>query len=150
MEKISEQLLLIIETTKTLLPKISEYEWNYKSEPNKWSKKEILGHLIDSATNNHQRFVRLQFEDNPTIIYDQNKWVSVQNYINVSVENIIILFENYNKHLAYILSQISNDNYKNQCDIKKGQPVTLEWIASDYIRHMNHHLLQIIGESYNI
>ncbi len=42
--------------------------------PNKWSKKEIIGHLINSATNNHQRFVRCQFETIPKIVYDQNKW----------------------------------------------------------------------------
>ncbi|MBU0475315.1 MAG: DinB family protein [Bacteroidetes bacterium] len=148
MNNVSAQLLEIIGKTKTIFSEISDTEWNYQISPSKWTKKEILGHLIDSATNNHQRFVRLQFEENPTIYYDQNKWVSIQNYLNAPVENLILFFEIYNKHLAHILTQIPEDKYKNQCNVNKEQPLTLEWIAKDYIRHMKHHLNQIVGEKY--
>lgn len=146
MENISEQLKKIVEETSLILQNISQDDWNYRSAPNKWSRKEILGHLIDSAANNHQRFVRVQFEDNPTITYDQNKWVSTQYLTNASSDNLISLWASYNKHLAYIISIMPKDKYNNHCDIRKDQPVTIGWIIEDYVRHLKHHLNQIIKE----
>jgi hypothetical protein len=144
MKNISEQLSKIVEETNIMLNVISQDDWNYRSTPGKWSKKEILGHLIDSAANNHQRFVRVQFEENPIITYDQNKWVSTEDYINASSDNLICLWKSYNKHLAHIISVMPKDKYNNCCDIGKEQPVTIEWIIKDYIRHLEHHLNQII------
>ena len=123
---------------------ISSQEWNYRSAPNKWSRKEILGHLIDSASNNHQRFVRVQFEDNPAIRYDQDKWVMTQDYFNAAIDDLIELWFNYNKHLVHIISKIPTDKYNRTCNVGQEEPVTLEWLAEDYLRHLKHHLNQIL------
>ena len=69
-----EKLNYIVEKVPKLLSQISEEKISEKPSPNKWSKKEIIGHLIDSATNNHHRFIRGQFEDIPDIRYDQDEW----------------------------------------------------------------------------
>jgi hypothetical protein len=145
MDNKSEQLKNIVEETSLILNRIRDDDWNYRSAPNKWSRKEILGHLIDSAANNHHRIVRAQYEDNPSITYDQNNWVSIQDFKNASIENLINLWVSYNKHLAHIISIIPKDKYNNLCDIKAAQPVTLEWLITDYIRHLKHHLNQIIS-----
>lgn len=68
------RLEYLCNTIPELLIQIDEQIFSEKINPAKWSKKEILGHLIDSATNNHHRFVRVQFETNLKISYDQNKW----------------------------------------------------------------------------
>jgi len=90
--------------------------------------------------------VRAQFEGNPKITYDQNMWVSTQDYNSASIDNLINLWVSYNRHLAHIISKIPEDKYNNHCDIRDNQPVTIEWVAADYIRHLKHHLSQIIGD----
>ena len=146
MENISNELNKIVSEANQVFDKMTPDEWDYRSAPGKWSKKEILGHLVDSAANNHQRFVRAQFEDNPSVTYEQDNWVSFQKYANEPVGNIIGLWINYNKHLAYLISIMPEDKLKNLCDIKQDKPVTLEWVITDYVRHLKHHLSQITGK----
>jgi len=118
-------------------------QWEISYAPGKWTRKQILGHLIDSAANNHQRFVRMQFEDNPLIRYDQNNWAAVQNSKEEPVEILLGLWLQYNRHLAFILGNVPAEKYNNLCNVGKSESFTLRWIAEDYIRHMKHHLEQI-------
>ena len=143
MKNIVDELEGIVSQARKDFNKMSPEEWNYRAAPGKWSKKEILGHLIDSAANNHQRFVRAQYEDNTSITYEQDRWVSFQKYADEPVENIIGLWTNYNKHLVYLISIMPGDKLKNLCDIKQEKLVTLEWVITDYVRHLKHHLDQI-------
>ena len=144
MENISVELQKIITEAKQTFDKMAPEEWDYRSASGKWSKKEILGHLIDSAANNHQRFVRAQFEDKPCVTYEQDNWVSFQKYADEPVENVIGLWTYYNKHLAYLISIMPENKLQNLCDIEQEKPVTLEWVITDYVRHLKHHLDQII------
>jgi hypothetical protein len=146
MENISKELNEIVSFTSIRFKKMLPEEWEYRNSQGKWSRKQILGHLIDSASNNHQRFVRAQFNDNMMITYAQDNWVAVQDYNNVTANDLITLWVYYNKHLAHIISRIPKEKYSNGCNIGKAEPVTLEWIVKDYIRHLKHHLSQILGE----
>lgn len=148
MKHVVEQLLNLINKSKQELLTLSDEEWNYQRAPNKWTKKEILGHLIDSAANNHQRFVRVQFEENPQITYDQNNWVKYQNYKNNEIKNLIEFWFLYNQHIAYVIKNIPESNYENKCDVNKEELVTLEWLVTDYINHLEYHLNQIIRNIY--
>lgn len=123
---------------------IPEEALQARPKPNRWSKKEILGHLIDSAINNHQRFVRGQLEDTPTIFYNQDQWVSLQNYQNENKEVLITLWENYNRHLAHIIASMPEENLEKKCRGKDGTTVTLSFLAKDYLQHLEHHVKQII------
>ena len=144
MKDSSRILLQKIENAVAVFKSFSEDDWNYKYGPDKWSKREILGHLIDSAANNHQRFVRVQFEEIPNIVYAQDKWVEVQKYDDESVLALIDLWASYNKHIAYIINNIPEENLSRFCDINLNEPVTLEWLINDYVeKHMEHHLNQI-------
>jgi hypothetical protein len=146
MEITLKDLKETIHETHKRLKNISSEDWSSRNAPTKWSKKEILGHLIDSAANNHQRLVRVQFEDNPAIRYDQDKWVMTQDYHNASINDLIELWLNYNKHLTHIISKMPKEKYERTCDVGKEESVTLEWLVKDYLRHLKHHLNQIMGE----
>ena len=125
----------------------SEQEASTPPAPGKWSKKEILGHLIDSANNNHARFVRGQFETEPVKLlkYAQDEWVSLQNYRDESTETIVQLWEVYNTHIAHVIAVMPKEKYKVLWDIGGEEPVTMEWMIKDYVDHMEHHFKAIFN-----
>lgn len=127
------------------LAALSEAEMTKRPAPDKWSKKEILGHLIDSATNNHQRFIRIQFQDTPYIVYDQNQWVDCNGYQYLNTKHIIGFWELYNRHLLYVIQHIPEDRLQRTCLTNTDTPVTLGWLIDDYVVHMEHHLHQLVS-----
>ncbi len=132
---------------------IPDQEFSAKPLPHKWSKKEVLGHLIDSAQNNLRRFVCGQYESAPPkITYDQDFWVNVNDYQSQSQKNVIALWQLINTQIATILSTMPASNYTLHCDTGKQTPQlrTLEWLAEDYVKHLKHHLNQVIAGSFNI
>ncbi len=106
-----QRLEYLCNTIPGLLYKIDENLFSLKSNPEKWSKKEIIGHLIDSATNNHQRFVRGQFESIPLIRYDQNNWNLYNYYNSIDSRRVISFWETYNKHLLELFRLIPEKTY---------------------------------------
>lgn len=142
-EQLTQRMLFLCDIIPGIINKLSEEQLTSRPAPGKWSKKEILGHLIDSAANNHQRFVRGQFENEPTIFYDQNNWVSVQHYNEESIEVILGLWQAYNRHLAYIISRVPSQNVHLKCKGRDGNLYTLSYLIEDYLVHMEHHLKQI-------
>ena len=142
-EQAISRLNFIIDEVPSILIQISEEKMSEKPSPNKWSKKEIIGHLIDSATNNHQRFVRGQFENIPEIRYDQNKWNEHSFYQQIDSKQIILFWTIYNKQLVEIIKRIPTENLKKQ--IKVGEDLfTIEFLIIDYVEHLEHHLKQVI------
>jgi len=133
----------IINVAADLLLEISDEEFSGKASPEKWSKKEILGHLIDSATNNHQRFIRAQFESTPEIVYDQDKWNKLNFYQEIESVQIINFWTIYNRQLIEIIKRIPKESLMKQVRIGESL-LTLEFIIGDYVEHLEHHLKQII------
>ena len=139
-----DRLLYLTEFIPELFSKIPEDEFSRKPHPDKWSKKEILGHLIDSASNNHQRFVRIQFEEIPVIGYDQNLWNTHSRYNEMDKDHLVNFWKLYNRHLAEIVKRIPEENLNRVSKVSNDrQPVTLKFLFNDYISHMEHHLRQI-------
>ena len=109
-----------------------------------WSRKQVLGHLIDSASNNHQRFVRALLEEElrwPG--YDQVGCVRVQHYQDASWRTLVELWKNFNRLLAHVLAHVPEAKRSSPCIIGDGSPMSLQELAEDYVRHMQHHLEQI-------
>jgi hypothetical protein len=144
MKQLSEQLLSVIEVAEPRLREISELESAKPSLPGGWSRKQVLGHLIDSASNNHQRFVRAALQ--PTLDfpgYDQDGNVRVQAPQEVDWSLLVSLWSAYNRYLAHILARLAADKLETVCRIGSQDPVTLGFVASDYLIHLLHHLGQI-------
>ncbi len=118
-----------------------------KPAPDKWSKQQILGHLIDSACNNHQRFVRIQFEDEPVIFYDQNNWNQHSYYQNRDKRQLVIFWEVYNMQLLQLITCIPDNLLQRKGRAKNAEPATLAWYINDYVAHLEHHLHQLVEYS---
>jgi DinB superfamily len=126
------RLNFIIGKASKILTQISEEKMSEKPAPNKWSKKEILGHLIDSATNNHQRIIRGQFEHHPQISYDQNQWNKFGFYQDIDSQQIILFWKIYNRQLIEIIKRIPADNLQKQVKVGDSS-LTIEYLIIDYM-----------------
>jgi hypothetical protein len=143
----------IISQFKEKISAISNAEFSAKPLPNKWSKKEVLGHLIDSAHNNLRRFICGQYETTPSkIAYDQDFWVAANDYQHATKEDVILLWVLMNKQISSVLFQMSESDYKKVADTGKAEVklYSLQFLAEDYVRHLKHHLNQIIPKSFDI
>ncbi len=144
MEELSDQLLRVVDAAETKLRKISEPETTKPILPGGWSRKQVLGHLIDSASNNHQRFVRAALQpslDFPR--YDQDGNVRVQAPQEADWSLLVSLWAAYNRYLAHIIARLPAAKLETVCRIGSGEPVTLGFLATDYVTHLLHHLNQI-------
>jgi hypothetical protein len=114
------------------------------ASPEKWSAQQIIGHLIDSASNNHQRFVRAQ-QVNPLLFpkYEQEHWVRCQHYEKSTWDQLLTLWHAYNHHVAHVIEHIPEEQRSVQCVIEPYPPATLGFLAHDYVVHLQHHLDQI-------
>jgi len=123
-----------------------DVDWETKL-PGKWSKKEIIGHLIDSAQINLQRFVRCTYEENFKLIYAQDEWVAAAHYQDADIKEILDLWILLNRQIIRVLSNYPADKLKATCDTGKGAVSlhAVEWLAADYVVHMQHHLKQIVN-----
>lgn len=123
----------------------SENELRLKPAIHNWSKKEILGHLIDSAQNNIRRVVIGQYKDNENIVYNQDIWVKAADYQNYNTVDLVNMFVLLNKHLCILLQNLPKENYQTLTNWGKDEPelVSIEYMANDYLRHMDHHINQL-------
>ncbi|MFB0944994.1 MAG: DinB family protein [Spirosomataceae bacterium] len=138
----------IINKANPLLIAIKEKDAAFKPKSDKWSKKEIIGHLIDSASNNHQKFVRLMQAENLAFIkYDQELWVANQRYNKTNWLELINFWSLYNSHLAHIIEFTVAEKLQNKITINDIGPFTLEFIMKDYVEHLKHHLKAILPDS---
>jgi hypothetical protein len=144
MTKAATNLRAVVSDTAKKLQALSEDDVMRSRGTGKWVKKEILGHLIDSALNNQERFVRAQMIDRLVWPgYEQDRWVSVQKYRERPWTELIQLWEQLNRHIAHVMANAPPDRLGAQCVIGNDPPVTLDWLMNDYIRHLRHHLNQI-------
>ena len=127
----------------------SEEELQQLPGPGRWSKKEILGHLVDSAANNHGRFVQAQLAaEQPLKLrpYEQDAWVRLAGYQHLPSAQLLALWTNYNQLILHLLAQIPEAALAAECLTLNNNPVTLHWLINDYVLHLEHHVWQIIYE----
>jgi DinB superfamily len=115
-----------------------------RPDPSKWSPKEELGHLIDSAVNNHRRIVLIQLENSPALpSYDGERWVEVQRYHERDWNELVQLWSALNHHLLAAAEAVPESAWGRPCTIGDSEPVTLKFVVDDYVDHMMHHLRHI-------
>lgn len=149
-------LIKIIDQATASIKQMAIEEMQSRPGNNKWSKKEILGHLIDSAYNNHLRFLRAGAQEDLIFDgYNQNEWVIKNNYQQRAVNNILDTWTTVNQHLGYLLEQLpepllsretTKHNFHQICmrPVKEDSVTKLAYLVEDYIFHLEHHLAQII------
>ncbi|HEX8087537.1 MAG TPA: DinB family protein [Blastocatellia bacterium] len=147
MQNVIEEFRRTISESYDQLAKLSDAESAHPLSEGKWSRKELIGHLIDSASNNHQRFVRAQLAESHSFpSYAQASWVALQGYKDEPWEDLTLLWKSYNQHLLHVVSCMPEDKLGVSCTLGNGEPVTLGFIVQDYVDHLKHHLSQILGE----
>lgn len=140
----SARLRSIVEREAGRLRSIAAGDTGVRPAPGKWCRREVLGHLLDSAFNNHQRFVRGQLTERLEIPgYAQNDWVRCQGYAEADWNELITLWEALNRHLANVIARIPATALSTPVRIGDGALVTLAEVVADYLRHLEHHLAQI-------
>ncbi len=142
MNQIAAELKDIINRHMAALQAIPEDRFSHKPSAAKWSKKELIGHLIDSAQSNIRRFIIAQYEDTPTINYNQEKWVTISGYQQWESISLIRLWYLLNIHICEILNRMSPEVAQRTCMTQELH--TIEWLAQDYIKHLLHHMHQVM------
>ncbi|MEW6211720.1 MAG: nitroreductase family protein [Acidobacteriota bacterium] len=138
------RLAAIVYDASTRLGAISPDQAAEKSAPDSWSPKEELGHLIDSATVNHQRIVRTILEDNPALpSYDGDRWVALHEYQSGHWMEMIKLWLGVNEHIFAVIDTITNDLWARTCTVGDSETMTLKALVESYIDHMLDHLRHI-------
>jgi hypothetical protein len=139
------------ETLTTILPMLNtlnDSDAGIRPQPTKWSPKEIIGHLIDSACNNHQKFVRTIAQPHLDFVgYKQDLWVESQHYSERSWSELLVLWQAYNLHLAHIIEHTPDAALQHTISVEGVGPFKLGFIMPDYVEHLKHHIRQIFPES---
>jgi hypothetical protein len=135
-----------IASVHQLLLPVSEQESQRPFREGGWSRKEILGHLIDSALNNHQRFVRAALDgsyEGPS--YQQEGWVAMHGYQSMAWGILLEHWRWQNELLCQVVERIPEARFSALCRVGDGAPVTLRFLVEDYLVHLQHHIQQIVG-----
>ena len=144
MKALSAKLLHLIDTAEPVLARIDESLSTERLLAGGWSRKQLVGHLIDSASNNHQRFVRASLQESLALPgYDQDGNVRVQAFQQAAWPQLLALWSSYNRFLAHVIAHLPESKLQTACHIGDAAPVTLEFLATDYVAHLKHHLQQM-------
>lgn len=144
MQDLSAKLLSVVESAEPRLRKISAADSAQPLRSGGWSRKQVLGHLIDSASNNHQRFVRAAQQPSLEFpAYDQEGNVRLQAPQEADWMLLVSLWAAYNRYLAHVIARLPASKLETPCRIGSGERVTLGFIAEDYVTHLVHHLKQV-------
>jgi|SRR5208282_54794 len=134
----------LLQRVPSRLEKLSKNTVEGKPTPSTWSPKEELGHLLDSAANNHQRIVRAQLEDKLALPgYDQNSWVAVNAYQRRDWKELIEVWQALNRQLLAAAESVPDSAWSHTLTVAGSEPLTLWFVFEDYVAHMLHHLQHI-------
>ena len=155
MSSIEVELRQAVDGALSRLRALDEAASRRPPAPGKWCAREVLGHLIDSASNNHGRVVRAQLQDDLCFEgYDQDAWVRAQRYGDVPFHDLLELWRGLNLHLAHVIEAIPVEvrtrvHRRHSLDriawrtVPAGEPTTLDYFLGDYVAHLRHHLASL-------
>lgn len=153
MESVVQELNALINEFTAKLRAMEAADFETRPQPHKWSKKEVIGHLVDSAQNNLRRFIVSTYAATPpNIVYDQDAWVRLNGYQSMLPDQVVTLWSLVNQQILTVLQQLPPDDYSKACDTGKDkqQLHSLLWLAEDYVKHMKHHLNQVFPGTFSI
>jgi len=143
---LAEYLRDTLERELPVLAAMSDEQTSGPVAAGKWTPKQELGHLLDSAANNHIRFVRATLESKfDGVGYQQDAWVNLHHYNGMPWSRIVDLWGAYNRLLVHLVERIPDDALGAPCRIGNNQPATLGFVIDDYVLHMRYHLDRLLG-----
>jgi hypothetical protein len=141
-----DRLAVLLEEMPARLLAVSEAQASAPVAGMRWSRKELVGHLIDSAGNNHQRFVRSQYQAQMSFPrYVQDEWIAAQGYRDRPWSELVELWRLYNRHLLHVMRRVPPAAFGNVCVVAADEPSTLWHHMTDYVVHLEHHLQQALA-----
>ncbi|MFS0816149.1 DinB family protein [Lysinibacillus sp. 1P01SD] len=148
MQKTIDQLQYWIIKVPELFHVMTAEEIAHRPAAKKWSKKEIVGHLCDSAIVNLERLINIQYKASPYVVttYDQVRWVELQGYQEMPIEAILQLWTSLNKKIIYVLENIAEKSLELPI-VMNQQHLTLASLIQDYVQHLEHHIQHQICET---
>ncbi|WP_341226571.1 DinB family protein [uncultured Arcticibacterium sp.] len=147
MIEVAQNLKDVINKMVPILKEIDDKYASKRPAEGKWSPKEVIGHLIDSANNNQMKFVKaMEFKNIDVAGYHQNEWVDVQKYENYDWHQLIDFWAMFNHHMAHIIENVPREALSNEIKVEGVGPFTLEFIMKDYVEHLKHHMNQILPD----
>ncbi len=148
-EKLAEEIRKTVFSVQQALRDLDAKKVLIKPQPDKWADIEILGHLIDSAVNNHQRIVRASIDAHIEAFgYKQNAWVENQKYIQRDWKMLLSVWVNLNFLLSCAVNELPDTKLHNTISIDGNEPITLQFMIEDYNAHLQHHLKQILADVF--
>ena len=144
------ELQKVLATAPASLSAFSDGEASLPLIAGKWSRKQILGHLIDSAANNHHRFVRAQIEKSSEKSFEmpgyaQNEWVATNAYQQRNWNDLVTFWTSYNQHILHLILTARIEHLTIPCKVAGDESGSLEFLMIDYVAHLQHHLHQILA-----
>ncbi len=157
MKEVALLLHRVVERAEIALLELTDEEASVSHAPGKWSPKQIVGHLIDSAANNHARFIKAQLRED--LVFDgyrQEDWVRLQGYQSAVWVDLVSLWKMYNLHLSFVIERIPKEIAHRKIrrhnlhriawqTVSEDESTTLAYFIQDYIGHLRHHLDQILS-----
>ncbi len=155
------RLRSVVDAATPLLFALPEPATSRRRGPDTWSPREVIGHLIDSASNNHQRFVRAALGDDLVFPgYEQDRWIQLQDYQRAPWDDLVTLWAAFNRQLAHVMVAIPRDvrlrprprhNLHEIAwrTVPAAEPTTLDYFMADYVGHLEHHLRQVLGATWD-
>lgn len=149
MKTLIKKLELHLQSVPTKIQKIPLEILEHKPLPHKWSKKEILGHLVDSAQNNWRRFVEAQYSKDFYQVhgYNQDEYVRINAYQQMPLQEVVQTWITLNQRIVNVWEQIPTEKLATKVINTDGTASTLQWWITDYVQHLEHHLRQIFADA---
>ncbi len=143
-EQLADDFSARLASAEAGLRVITELEATEPYKPDAWTRKQVLGHLIDSAINNHVRFVMAALDgEYAGPAYHAQGWVAMHDYANMLWSDLLELWKAHNALLTRVVMQIPDDRFTAECHIGDDKPVTLQYVVEDYLHHMEQHITEI-------
>jgi hypothetical protein len=145
-KEIADQLREITIREEAFLTSLSDDTVTGRRNGQGRNAKEILGHLIDSASNNHQRMVRLQYCEEllfPDYTRQNDQWIAIQRYGEAPWEELVALWKHYNLHMARVIGSADPAKGENFWRDSEGEKITLRYMTEIYLYHLEMHIGEI-------
>ena len=148
-DSISNELATLVEKWEPVLIKLSEDTISLRRNSQNRTIKQIMGHIIDSASNNTHRIVHLQYQPSPLIFPNyatfgnNDRWIAIQDYQNEDWNNLVQLWKYSLLHFIHVIKNINTDKLNNEWISGPGTKVTLKSMTIDFPVHLNLHLSEI-------